>query len=176
MSQKPPAGYTPIPNSKEGGYRKREGGKYVYWYADGKSAGSAPAEKKAPEAKTTTLSDFNNRLAKDINELFADLPIDNVKVSEIVDTTKTANHLVSGRFEVGPKERHGGYCTVKFGPMFFGHGDNSIIARLEVYFEVSSNSADSWMEQSSHIQRGAVAATELKRRFKDVLVEIPNED
>lgn len=36
-----PHGYSPIPNSKKGGYRKREGGKYVYWYPDGQTEGGA---------------------------------------------------------------------------------------------------------------------------------------
>lgn len=30
----PPKGYTPIPNSKRGGFRKRQGSRYVYWYPD----------------------------------------------------------------------------------------------------------------------------------------------
>lgn len=37
---KPPDGYEPIPNSKRGGYRKRVGDSYVYWYPeDGDKAG-----------------------------------------------------------------------------------------------------------------------------------------
>lgn len=33
---KPPAGFSPTPSSKKGGYRKRSGSGYVYWYPDGK--------------------------------------------------------------------------------------------------------------------------------------------
>jgi len=32
VSLKPPAGFTPIPNSKHGGYHKRVGNHFVYWY------------------------------------------------------------------------------------------------------------------------------------------------
>jgi len=31
---KPPKGYSPIPGGKKGGYRKRVGGKWSYWYAE----------------------------------------------------------------------------------------------------------------------------------------------
>lgn len=33
---KPPAGFSPVPKSSKGGYRKRQGSGYVYWYPDGK--------------------------------------------------------------------------------------------------------------------------------------------
>ncbi len=38
---RPPKGFTPIPNSKKGGYRMQSGTGYVYWYPDGKGTRSA---------------------------------------------------------------------------------------------------------------------------------------
>jgi hypothetical protein len=44
-AEKPPAGFQPIPGGKKGGYRKKVGGKFEYWYPDGKGPrGQASAE------------------------------------------------------------------------------------------------------------------------------------
>lgn len=48
-AQFPPPGFSPIPNSKAGGYHKQVGGKYVYWYrgvgltSQSQEQGAAPA-------------------------------------------------------------------------------------------------------------------------------------
>lgn len=44
---KPPPGYTPIPGSKVGGWHKRKGNKWLYWYPEG----VVPAAKKALASK-----------------------------------------------------------------------------------------------------------------------------
>jgi hypothetical protein len=49
---KPPAGYQRIPGGKKGGYRKRVGGKWQYWYPDASHVGATAGE-SGPEAMTT---------------------------------------------------------------------------------------------------------------------------
>ena len=46
---KPPPGYQPIPGGKKGGYRKRVGKDWVYWYPD--KSGGAQLDLFAPRAE-----------------------------------------------------------------------------------------------------------------------------
>jgi len=47
-----PAGYGPIPGSKHGGYRKKVGGHWDYWYPDGKTAKKAQKHRAKQSSKT----------------------------------------------------------------------------------------------------------------------------
>lgn len=51
----PPKGYTPIPGSKKGGYRKRSGSGWSYWYPDGKGA---RGEKPSPDLDAVTRGEL----------------------------------------------------------------------------------------------------------------------
>jgi hypothetical protein len=53
---KPPKGFTPIPNSKRGGYHRRVGGKFEYWYPDtGVSAAPHPEESRPSQVKVVKV-------------------------------------------------------------------------------------------------------------------------
>ncbi len=49
---KPPSGFSAIPKSTRGGFRKKSGGGYVYWYPDGKGSVSKPKEGDTADKKT----------------------------------------------------------------------------------------------------------------------------
>jgi len=57
----PPAGYAAVPNSKHGGYRKRVGGKWQYWYPEGK--GPKRKAKKGKE-RTFVYGDLSSAVVK----------------------------------------------------------------------------------------------------------------
>jgi len=72
---KAPSGFSPIPNSKKGGYRKKQGGRWVYWYPGQGQVSSAKKEdidmvafaEKAPEiaaAAAGPLAEMSKQLAK----------------------------------------------------------------------------------------------------------------
>lgn len=48
---KAPKGFSPIPNSKRGGYRKKSGTGYTYWYPDGKGTRSSAKGEDSGESK-----------------------------------------------------------------------------------------------------------------------------
>lgn len=53
---KPPAGYTPIPGGKKGGYRKRKGAGWDYWYPDGGGTQSQPQNHQIGHWRQTNSS------------------------------------------------------------------------------------------------------------------------
>lgn len=80
---RPPRGFTAIPKSSKGGYRKRVGKKYVYWYPDGSGERTRAADAdvdgeakalgeklKAAHAEATTVS---AKLASKVKTLSADV-------------------------------------------------------------------------------------------------------
>lgn len=64
----PPAGYQPVPNSKKGGYRKRSGKGYVYWYPDGGGkggGGSRDYREEIGEYNLQIVAGADGQLSKD---------------------------------------------------------------------------------------------------------------
>lgn len=52
VKAKAPAGYSAIPGGKKGGFRKRVGGKWSYWYPDGAGGGTTRDQQKGEERPT----------------------------------------------------------------------------------------------------------------------------
>jgi len=72
-AQKPPAGYSPIPKGRKGGYRKRVAGKWAYWYPGDPAAPQTefdfapPPEPEPKPLPTDKLEGYRRELAAELD-------------------------------------------------------------------------------------------------------------
>jgi len=71
IKSKAPKGFAPIPGSKKGGYRKKSGTGWTYWYPDGKGARSS-AKSEGGEEKSEGKSEGKKRMKVEDTEGLSD--------------------------------------------------------------------------------------------------------
>lgn len=85
----PPKGYTPIPNSAKGGYRKRVGDKWVYWYmGHGHVAGHEQVRTKLGQVASAAAAGLP-ALGKTLRGLHA-----MAKPHEVLDKLHHHHHMI----------------------------------------------------------------------------------
>lgn len=100
---RPPRGFTAIPKSKSGGYRRKKGNKYEYWYPDGagKRTTAAKADRKAEMKKLGQVvgqkrqaaKGFADQLVEKISKASTDLGAWYAKNHHKVDELVEAMHV-----------------------------------------------------------------------------------
>lgn len=85
---KPPSGYEAIPHSHSGGFRKKEGDSYTYWYPPHPSGGEDPHVKQAQKMKTPLPHDLRVHMLKMGVGKFPGADAHSIKVHHDADPTK----------------------------------------------------------------------------------------